>query len=127
MKRACRLIEIDCACHVRGDRRGPVTRFGNRVYLDGERHRNIHLPQLAGECDCLRSTPTMPVDDNGRSLFLGRGEDAIVIGIEQAHNLMESLSPMVIPEYLRMDEWVTIAKIGGKLHFGVLCVIPANK
>jgi hypothetical protein len=69
----------------------------------------------------------MPVDDNGRSLFLGRGEDAIVVRIEQAHDLMESLSPMVIPKYFRMDEWVTIAKIFGKLHFGVLCVIPANK
>src|SRR5260370_1492157 len=40
---------------------------------------------------------------------------------------MESLSPMVIPEDFHMDERVTVAKIGGKLHFGVLSVIPANK
>jgi len=50
-----------------------------------------------------------------------------VVGIEQAHDLMQSFSPMVIPEYFRMDEWVTIAKICGKLHFGVLCILPANK
>jgi hypothetical protein len=67
------------------------------------------------------------VDDDGRSLLLSGGENAIVVGIEEAHDLMESLSPMVIPEHFRMDGGVTVAKICGKLHFGVLCVIATNK
>src|SRR5207249_19791 len=41
--------------------------------------------------------------------------------------LMERVSPMVVPKYFRMDEWVTVAKIGGKLHFGMLCIILTNK
>jgi len=34
-----------------------VTRLRNRVYLDGERHRNIHLPQLTGNATVSVSTP----------------------------------------------------------------------
>jgi hypothetical protein len=34
---------------------------------------------------------------------------------------------MMISEYFGMGEWVTVAKICGKLHFRVLCVLPANK
>ncbi|MGC1361349.1 MAG: hypothetical protein WA419_22800 [Silvibacterium sp.] len=104
-----------------------MTRFSNTVYLDGERHWDTHLPQLTGECDCLRSTPTVPVDDNCCSLFLDGREDAVVIGIEEAHDLMEGPSPMVISEYFSMDGGVPVAKICGKLHFGVFCVIPTNK
>src|ERR1700733_2879150 len=44
MKRTFCLIEIDRACYVRGELGGFVTRFSNRVYLDGERDRNAHLP-----------------------------------------------------------------------------------
>src|SRR5271168_4359707 len=127
MQRTFCLIEIDRACYVRGELGGLVTRFSNSVYLDGERDGNAHLPQLTGECNCLRSTPTVPVDDNCRSLFLEGREDAVVVGIEEAHDLTEGLSTMVIPEHFRMDEGVTVAKICGKLHFWMLCVIPTNK
>ena len=42
MKRTFCLIEVDRGCHVRGDGGGLVSRFSNRVYLDGKRHRNTH-------------------------------------------------------------------------------------
>jgi hypothetical protein len=80
-----------------------------------------------GECDCLGCSPTVPVEDDGGSLLLGGGENAIVVGIEEAHDLFERLSPMVIAKYFCMDEWVTVAKVCRKLHFGMLCVIPTNK
>jgi hypothetical protein len=60
-------------------------------------------------------------------LFLERGEDAIVVSIEEAHDLMKGLAPVVIPEDVRVDGGVTVAKICGKLHFGVLCIIPTDK
>src|SRR5260370_3576249 len=127
MKRTFCLIEVDRVCYVRGDRGGLVTRFSNSVYLDGERHRNAHLVQLAGECDCLRSTPTVPVDNDCGSLFLERRQNAIVVGIEEADNLMKGLSPMMVPIHFCVDGRVTVAKICGKLHFRVLGVIPADK
>src|SRR5260370_14598571 len=96
MKRTFCLIEVDCACYVRGDSRGLVTRFRNRVYLDGERHGNAHLVQLMGECDCLRSTPTVPVDNDCGSLFLEGVRKANVVGIEEAHNPVKHLSPMMV-------------------------------
>src|ERR1700723_2900872 len=94
MKQTSCLIEIDRTCDIRGDRRGHVTRFGNRVDLDGECYRNTHLAQLAGEFDRLCSTPTVPVDDNGSLPLFKRREDAIVIGIEKARDLMESFLSM---------------------------------
>ena len=127
MKRAFCLVEVDGAGYVRGDCGFLVTRFGDRVYLDGERYRNINLPQLTCECDCLRSTPTVPVDDDGRLFFLDGREDAIVVGIEEAHDLMKGLSAMVIAEHFYMDGGVTVAKICGELHFGVLCVIATDE
>jgi hypothetical protein len=104
-----------------------VTGFRNRVYLDGERYRNTHLSQFAGEFDCLGGSPTVPVDDDCRSLFLERREDAIVVSIEKIHDLTESLSSMVIPEHFGMDGRVTVAKVCGELNFGVLCVIATDK
>ncbi len=50
-----------------------------------------------------------------------------MVGIEETHDLLESHSPMVIPEHFRMDEGVTVAKICGEFHFGVLFVIPTNE
>jgi hypothetical protein len=50
-----------------------------------------------------------------------------VVGIEEANDLMERLSTVVIPEHFRMDEGVTVAKICGKLHLWMLCVIPTNE
>jgi hypothetical protein len=104
-----------------------VTRFGNRVDLDGECYRNTHLAQLAGEFDRLCSAPAVPVDDNGSLHLFKRREGAIVVGIEEANDLMESFLSMVIPEHFRVDCGVAVAKICSELHFGVPCVIPADE
>ncbi len=40
---------------------------------------------------------------------------------------MKGFSPVVVPEYFYMDGGVTVAKIVGKLHFGVLCVFDTDK
>ena len=50
-----------------------------------------------------------------------------MVGIEEADDLMEGLSSMVVAEHFRMDGGVTVAKVCGKLHFGMLCVVPTNK
>src|ERR1700730_13354234 len=80
-----------------------------------------------GECDRLRSTPTVPVEDHRGSLFLNGRQNAIVVGIKETDNLMKGLSPMMVSIHFRMDSGVTVAKICGKLHFGVLCVVTADK
>jgi hypothetical protein len=69
----------------------------------------------------------VPVDDDCGLLFLDRREDAIMVGVEEVHDLMEGLSAMVVPEDFCMNGGVAVAKVCGKLHFGVLCVIPTNK
>ena len=50
-----------------------------------------------------------------------------MVGIEEAHDLIESFLSVVIPEHFRVDCGVAVAKICGELDFGVPCVIPADK
>jgi hypothetical protein len=104
-----------------------VTGLGNGVDLDGERNGNTHLPQLAGERDGLGRSPAVAVEDDGGALFLDGGDDAIVVGIEEAHDPIESLLSMVVAEDLRVDEGVPVAEVCGKLHLGVPGVIATDK
>jgi hypothetical protein len=50
-----------------------------------------------------------------------------VICIDEAQNLVQRLSPMVIAEHFSMDQRVPIVQIRGKLDFRVLCVARANE
>ena len=97
------LIEVDRGGDVGGDGGGRVTGFANRVDLDGERHRNTHLTQLICEFDCFGGAPAVSVDDDGRLLFFEGREDAIVVGIEEAQDVLEGLLPMVIAENVGVD------------------------
>src|SRR5271168_55039 len=127
MKRTFWLIEINRTRYVWGDRQALVKGLGNRVYLDGERHRNPHRPQLPGEHDCFRSAPTMPVDGHCHSIFLDGCEGTIMVGIEETHNLMKRAFPIVVAKHFCMDSGIAGAKVVRKLHFRVLCVIATNK
>lgn len=127
MKGAFCLIEVDSVDYVGGDCGGLVTRLADGVYLDGEGYWNFHLAQLAGEFDSLGGTPTVPVDDDGSLLSLGGREDAILIGIDEVHDVVKGLSAVVVSEYFYMDGGVTVAKICGELDFGMLCVFDTDK
>jgi hypothetical protein len=83
--------------------------------------------QLVSELDCFGGTPAVAIDDDRSLLFLGGREDAIVVGIEEAYDLSEGLSSVMIAVDFRMDGGVTVVKICGELHFWVLCVPGAYK
>src|SRR5260370_16236328 len=127
MKRTSSLIEIDSAGHVRWDDGPPAARLRNGIYLDCECHGNPHRPECVGECDCLRSTPAVPVDNDCRfPLFVG-GENPITVRVEHSHHLMKSLPSMVVTKHYSFDEGVAIAKVGGELHLRVLRIVLADK
>ncbi len=70
----------------------------------------------------------MSVDDDSGALLLIGGEVAVVVGIEEAQNLAKSLFALVVGKYLSIDtRGVTVAKVGGKLHFRMPRVVLLNK
>src|SRR6266851_7614006 len=79
------------------------------------------------ECDCLRGTPAVPVDNDCRfPLFVGR-ENPITVRVEHPDHLMKSLPSMVVPKHYSFDEWVAMAKVGGELYLRVLRIVLADK
>src|SRR5579862_228636 len=109
VKRTSSLIEIDGACHVRWDDGPLAARFRNRIYLDCECHRNSYLPECVGECDYLRSTPAVPVDNDRRFPFFGGSKNPITVRVDHPGHHMKSLSSMVVPKHYNFDERVAIA------------------
>ena len=118
---------FDSAGYVRWDDGSTAARLGNRVYLDCECDGNPHFPECVGEGDCLRSTPTVPVDDDCRlPLFIGR-QNPITVGVEHTNDLMKCLPSMMVPKHYSFDARVAIAKVGGELHLRVLRIVMEDK
>lgn len=104
-----------------------VAGFGDGVDLDGEGDWNAAAVQLASEFGGFGCSPTVAVEDDGSLLFFEGGEDAVVVGVEEAYELMEGFSTVMIAEDFGMNGGVTVAKVCGELDFGVLRVVAANE
>src|SRR5258708_9597325 len=99
VKRTSSLIEIDSACNVRWDDGPLTTRLRNRIDLDCECNGNPHLLECVSECDCLRSAPTVPVNNDCRfPPFVGR-ENSISVRVEHPDHLTKSPPAMVVPKH----------------------------
>jgi hypothetical protein len=127
MKRTSSLREIDSACHVRWNDGSLAARLRNRIYLDCECHGNAHLPECVGECDCLRSTPAVPIDNDSRFPLFARRESPSPSESSIRTTLMKSLPSMVVFERYSFCERVAMAKVGCELHLRVLRIVLADK
>ena len=121
------LIEVDRGGDVGGDGGGFMEGFADGVYLDSEGDGNAHFAEVAGEGDGFGGAPTVAVDDDGGLLFFEGGEDAVVVGVEEAEDVVESFLPVVIAEDFGVDGGIPVAKICGELDFGVLGVVTADE
>jgi hypothetical protein len=121
------LIEVDGSGDVWGDGGRFVEGFADGVDLDGEGYGNAHLVEIPGEGDGFGGAPTVAVDDNGGLLFFEGGEDAVVVGVEELEDVVQSCLPVVIAEDFGVDGGVTVAEVSGELDFGVLGVVTADE
>ena len=103
MKEALRLKEIDGADDVGRDCRGFVKRFADCVDLDGERDGNLHLPQLAGERGGLSSAPALAIDDDCGAVLLKGRDGAVMVGVEEALDVVQGFSSLMISEDFGVD------------------------
>jgi hypothetical protein len=70
----------------------------------------------------------MSKDDDSRLRFLDGGENAVTVRVDEAQHVAESLLSRVIAEHFYIDSrGITLAKTGGKLHFGVLRIVVPDE
>src|SRR5579862_5803166 len=104
-----------------------VAGFADGVDLDGEGDGNATAVQFAGEFGGLGGPRTAAVDDDGGRLFCERGEDAVVVGVEEADELMEGFSAVVIAKDFNVGGRVAVVKVCGELDFRVFRVAGADE
>ena len=99
MNEALGLIKVNGLGDVVWDHGIVLPELGYAIYLNGELNGNVFAPQVTGQRDDRGGSPALSEQDDVSVISFLRGENTIMIGVQQSQDSLASLLPAAIFEY----------------------------